>query len=252
MKKEIWNIDYPDEQMTKSQIDEIVRKGVKKPRSFLSTIKEMYQQVGVRNLFHDAMDLSFIFIIGFSLLLIGLFYTVEQVHSMNEMYTILFISSPLLYLGMAVLSFVRANEHRTFEVEMTCKYHILQLAAFRMLVFGIGAIVCNGLFIVALSYFHPTLHTVEALCISMSSLSIFATSFLYMSQKVKRKWGSYAFIGVWVIGNMTAVFYSAELYTMFLRHIPMYAYMLIFLLFAYGYVERLKDMMFHQPVKGVL
>ncbi|WP_110111859.1 hypothetical protein [Bacillus sp. CGMCC 1.16541] len=252
MKKETWNIDYPDEQTMKSHIREIVAKGVKKPRSFPAHLKEMYKQVGVRYLFHDATDVLFVFFIGLSLLGLGWFYTAEQLHSMNELYSVLFISSPILYLVLAVLFFVRASEQRTFEVEMTCKYHVFQLAAFRMLVFGVGAIGCNGLLIVVLSSFYPALHVLEALCMSMSSLSVFATSFLYLSQKVRSKWGSYAFIGVWVIGNMTAAVYSEELYTLILRHIPMYVYMLIFILFAYGYVLRLKNMMFHQQVKGVL
>ncbi|MBM7702798.1 hypothetical protein [Metabacillus iocasae] len=252
MKKETWRVDYPDEQTMKTQIREIVAKGVKKPTSFPAHLNEMYKQLGFRYLFHDATDVLFVFFIGLSVLGLGWFYTADQLYSINQLYSLLFVSSPLLYLLMAVFFLVRASERRTFEVEMTCKYHVFQLAAFRMLVFGLGAIVCNGAVVVILSLVYESLHVLEALCMSMSSLSLFATSFLYVSQKVRKKWGSYGFIGAWLLINVTAAVYSIEVYLVILRHIPIYGYVIVFALCTYAYFLRLKKMMSYQQVKGVL
>lgn len=252
MKKEKLTIDYPDEQTIKSQIELIISKGVTKPKSFPKYLREMYQQLGFRYLFRDATELIFVVLLAVSVFLFGAFQAIENEMQVSKMYSFIFILSPILYILIATLFLVNVSRKSTFEVEMTCKYHVFQLAAFRMLVFSIVSVLINICLIIFLSMIIHTFKLFEALLISISSLSVFATIYLYVLQKFKSRFASYVMIAGWLMINFIPAVYSLEFYTFVLSQIPIYLYVVVSLGCLFVYLFRLKKFITFRNIEGVL
>jgi len=124
VKKEKWTIDIPDEKTIKSQIDLIVTRGISKPKAFHAYLSEMYQQLGFRYLFRDATEILFVILLTFSVFVFGIFPIAESKVQIGTLYSYLFVLSPILYMLIASIFVVNVYKRDTFEVEMTCKYHV--------------------------------------------------------------------------------------------------------------------------------
>jgi len=252
LKDDKWMVNYPDEQTMNSQIQFIVSNGLAKPKPFHEHLLDMYKQLGFRNLFRDATEIIFTMIMAMAAIVYGLFHLVEGGIEMGRLYSYLFIMSPILYMVIAVLFFVNLRSRDTFAVEMTCKYHVFQLAAFRMLVFSIVAIMLNVACILTLFMFYQNFNAVEAMLISISSLSVFATFYLYIIQKVKSRAASYATMAGWLLANVALAYANNELYLSVLSQIPMYVYIAVSVGCLMLYVRRLKYFITFRNVEGVM
>src|SRR5699024_8156327 len=62
-------IEMPDESEVKAEIDAILAKGLQPKESFYARLKNIYKEVGLRHLFHDAVELMFIILIVLSILI---------------------------------------------------------------------------------------------------------------------------------------------------------------------------------------
>src|SRR5699024_9044638 len=82
-------------------------------------------------------------ILIFSVMSVGEY---ESAHD-KSIYAFIFTSSPIMYLAMSLFSFLNAKQNGTYGLEMTCKYDMYQVAAFRMLVFSVISILINLVFI---------------------------------------------------------------------------------------------------------
>jgi hypothetical protein len=252
LKDDRWTVDYPDESKMKSEIQFIVSNGLVKPKQFHEYLFEMYKQLGFRYLFRDATEVIFTLLFVSFAMVFGLFHVIDSGKDAGELYAYLFTMSPILYMLVASLFLVNLSSRDTFAVEMTCKYHVYQLAAFRMLVFSVLAVLLNIAYILILFMFYQNFNIMEALLISVSSLSVFSTGYLYIIQKVKLRVTTYAVMAGWLFVNAALAYFSTELYAYVLSQIPIYVYITVSLSCLYLYVRRLNYFITFRNVEGVM
>jgi hypothetical protein len=168
----------------------------------------------------------------------------------REVYSLIFILSPVLYFVIGTVFLVRKNN--TFEVEMTCKYHVFQLAAFRMLAFSIIAMLANILLVVVVFLSFQAINIMEALMISISSLSIFSTLYLYAIQKLRNRFTSLIVMTSWLLINLLPVFLSQDIYSLLLSKVPALVYLVVVTASLTFYMNSLKKLIAFRNVEGVL
>ncbi|MBX4265874.1 hypothetical protein [Clostridium estertheticum] len=246
-------IDFPNDDEIESEINSIIAKGLKPQQSFYFYVKSMYKQIGIKNLFHDITEIVFLVLIVLSILI---FIAVSSRISVNidngNIYSFIFIFSPILYLTISLLSFINTKQKNTFEIEMTCKYNIYQLAAFRMLVFSAFCIVLNVSTLYLVSSLYNRIDFLQALMISVTSLFLFSTIFLYLILKVYSKVTKYFVLMGWVIMNLGASIFSSEFYTMFLNKIPFYVYLTVTVICLYAFIYSLKKLITFNNIGGMI
>ncbi|MDZ5471424.1 hypothetical protein SM124_06650 [Bacillus sp. 31A1R] len=253
MQKEKLPIDFPDDLTIQNQIQLIVAKGVKPVESFPTYLMNMYKQLGFKYLFRDVTEILFFLLLATVVLL----FTGLQGFDQRELiegsaYTYIFIFSPIVYFSMAFLFFINLRNKSTFEVEMVCKYNLYQLAAFRMLVFSVVSVLINTVVLSFMFAVHPDLNIINALMISITSLSISATLFLYVFMKSRSQVKRIAVMIGWVGINIMLSIFSGPFYTIVLSHIPFIVHLMIILTCGYFYMKNLKNLIFYRDPEGVL
>ncbi|KAA0546896.1 hypothetical protein FZW96_12945 [Bacillus sp. BGMRC 2118] len=250
MSEEWDGIPFPDEDTIQKEIQFIISTGMVKSTKFWPFLFNMYRQVGIRHIFHDLSEIlfsAFISVIVLGALGVQLFGLLP-VHSVN-LYTIIFIGSPVTYAVLVFLFFIRKKESPNFEVEMTCKYNFHQLSAFRMLVFSLFSLVVNVVLLYMISL-QLDMNLLYSFLLSSTSLFLFAVSFLYvelqMKDGIKR---GVAMIG-WVLANLILLFGSNEFYYYLLQHVPFYVLAMIMIVSIYLYVNHLKKLLVSPNRKG--
>ncbi|MCR1899148.1 hypothetical protein NSA47_09145 [Irregularibacter muris] len=253
MPKHRLKIDFPNERIIESQIQKIISKGIKPKESFYGYVKNMYQRIGLRYIFHDATEIAFtFFIVAFILVRLTMGIAMETGVPDESIYSFIFIISPLLYLSMALVSFVNTRLNDTYDLEMTCKYNIYQLAAFRMLIFSITSIIANTLMIYFVTIIYRQMDFFTALMISTTSLFTFSTILLYGMQKRNIPIIRYFIVGGWILANLLLIIYSKKFYNMLLSHIPIYVYLVVAIGCIYTYIKNLKKLIFSSDLGGMI
>ncbi|NLP52598.1 hypothetical protein [Bacillus sp. RO1] len=251
MERERFKIEYPTEVEMKGQIESIIKKGLQKKQSFPAFLHEMYRHIGWRYVFRDATEVSFLTVIMMSLLVFVLYGF--NGNAMNtQLYSLIFTLSPMFYFVIASTLLVHARMKPAFELEMTFKYHVFQLAAFRMLVFSVIGLGLNVVLMTIISEMFSSIHIMEALMLSLCSLSIFGSIHLYSMQKRKGKLVSYVWFSAWIVGNGTLVMFDSIAYSLFLSSVPVYVYAILITLSVYFYIRNLKRLITFRNVEGVL
>ncbi|MBN3553912.1 hypothetical protein JYA63_06535 [Fictibacillus nanhaiensis] len=250
MEKEKFHIEYPTDSERGKQISYIVSVGLTKPKSFLSYLHEMYQQLGFRYLFRDATEILFTIGLALAVMLYGIFSLKSSIDT-QALYSFIFTLSPICFFALSSLFLVRALTKDTFSVEMTCKYHVFQLAAFRMLIFSLLTMVMNIVLIIVLSFLFQSIHILDALLLSCSSLSIFSVLYLYALRHAKGLYATYVMMTSWLIVNVLPAFLSQNMYSMFLSHVPAYVYGIVLIISIVLYVKTLKKLIAFRGAEGV-
>lgn len=253
MRKDQVDIEYPDGEMIEKEIETIVMAGMRPKESFYSQLKKMYKQLGIKYLFRDMTEVVFAVLITMSILtLIG--FTAEGYFSVNNgnVYTFIFISSPILYLVICLFSYLKLQQNHTYELEMTFKYNVYQLAAFRMLVFSIICLGLNAGFIFVLTASYPELNFLLAFMISATSLFLFSTVSLFLMMRIRSNLTKYFFTTGWVLVNLLLLAYSKEVYQLWIKHIPIYVYIVLTVACIAVYLKNLKKLTTFTRSKGVV
>lgn len=244
-------VDMPDESTIKAQVEEIVAKGLKPKESFYSRLKDMYKQIGLRYLFHDAMEIIFIILLVFTILM-GSVVNIGAHDTGNGagIYVFIFTVSPILYLAMSLLSFLRAKQSGTYEIEMTCKYDMYQVAALRMFIFSIICILFNLAFVYGVVAMHEQIDFLQAFMISVTSLFLFSTVFLSVISRLRSRLAKYFIVVGWVLINIALRIFRLEFYSKFLGRISIYVYLLVTSICIYTYIKKLKRLINMKSVQG--
>ncbi|SFQ40087.1 hypothetical protein [Salibacterium halotolerans] len=252
MSKKRQAVPYPDEREMEHEIDTILSKGLHPAPSFGHYLLAMYRQVGFRYIFRDATEIVFSLVLAIIVLAaMGIAAQNYTAFPPDNLYTWIFGWSPALYMVVAYFFFMNKDHHPSYEIEMTCKYNVYQLAAFRMLIFSLAAMMINGviLFFIAGEY---QLNFYFAFILSTTSLFLFATLFLYIQLKRNSRFSKLVVMAGWGVINMILSFVSSEMYQNILQHIPFYVYGIMtaggFLLFY----KHLKKLTMYTRAKGVV
>ncbi|WP_416729875.1 hypothetical protein [Fictibacillus sp. JL2B1089] len=251
MEKQKFHIEYPTDAERENQLSYIVSVGLTKPKSFLSYLLEMYQQLGFRYLFRDATEILFTTCLALALLLYCIFSMKSSINT-QDLYSFIFTLSPIFFFALSSLFLVRALMKDTFSVEMTCKYHVFQLAAFRMLIFSLLTMLMNIALIIVLSFLFQSIQILDALLLSCSSLSIFSVLYLYALRHAKGPYATYVMMTSWLIVNFLPAILNQNMYSMFLSHVPAYVYGGVLIISILLYVKTLKKLIAFRGAEGVL
>ena len=147
--------------------------GLTKPKSLWRHFTDMYRALGFRHLFLNTAQpiiISVALMIGF----IALFPLPYDQYK----YTVLFAAAPVFFIFAVLLTETAERMSKLYELKMTCKYTIRQIAAFRVLCFSLmGTVLCTlaNLFI----RFSDMNSFFRALSLSLCALFLF--SFLGIS-----------------------------------------------------------------------
>lgn len=249
--KHLIPVEYPDEQTIRRQIDTIVGMGLRPRASFLAYLKTMIQQVGFNYLFRDWTEI--LFVIGL-LLSVFLYMTLQTLNGTpmepGKIYAYIFTFSPLFYFILALLFFVLKRQQSTYEVEMTCKYNIYQLAALRMLLFSLLSTMANTLWIGCIAVVDKQIHFPTAWMISVTSLFLFSASMLYAFVRMHAHW--HKVVGGWLLINLVLSVFSEEFYHMLLEQVPFYIYVALTVACLGWYLQSLKQLIRLHHHEGVM
>lgn len=246
-------VNMPTEKEIKSEIDFIVTQGLGKRESFYSYLKSMHKQIGIRNLFRDGLEIAFTILlvssILFSVIIDRNIYFSENI---KAIYAYLFTVSPILYLSMSILNLIIAKQNKTYEVEMTCKYNIYQVSAFRMLVFSIICILFNSFFIYIVAYLYENIDYLRALIISIASLFLFSTIFLFAITKVKNRSIKYFTTLGWIGFNLALFILKIDFYIQLLNKVSIYTWIIVAIASLIMYIKNLKTLIVFRYMEGMI
>lgn len=255
MNKDKFYIDMPDEITIKTQIENIVSKGVRPEESFWSCLKDMYKHIGLRYLFYDTVEIIFSSLVVFSVLIFlvatgNIYETVKD----EDIYAFLFAVVPIIYLTISLLAFVKAEQNGTYELEMTCKYDMYQKAAFRMLVFSVLCILFNSVLVYIITVINGQISFLRAFMISVTSLFLFSAIFLTLINRFCLRWTKYFVIIGWVLFNMALRILVLETFIKLLNDVSIYIWFGVTAICIYGYIKNLKKLLNHKfrSIKGVI
>lgn len=246
-------VEYPNDREIEHQIKDIVAAGIERQQALFPYLLTMYARLGFRNLFRDWTEILFMLIVGIAILIL-FGYGGAEMDKMppEEIYSVIFISSPLLYLLIAFLFFLRQRHSVTYETEMVCKYNVYQLAAFRMLVFSLVALAVNSGLITLAAGIIKKFNVWFGLSLSAASLFIFAAIFLYVALGVRGDRMKYALLAGWLIGNLALFMKNKFVYMKILAAVPGFVYFVIAVICCVIYVKKLKKLITLQGSEGAV
>lgn len=241
-------IDYPSEEEVEQQIQLIVNYALPHPKSFTRGLRDMHQQLGLAYIFRDYVDLALI-----GMLFIG--YLISFNHFLHlhaerfgtGIYIYLFITAPLLYGSISILSLM--TKQATYEQEMVCKYNVYQVSAYRMLVFSFVSMVANSIQILITALAWQEFNPVKGIMISLTSLMLFALGFLYFTIKRQSYLNQRFLIVAWIIFNIGMALIGGIFYETLLLNVPYVVYGGVLLVTGWLYLKNLKIMFLNLGLK---
>ncbi|MCP3774509.1 hypothetical protein NLX71_14505 [Paenibacillus sp. MZ04-78.2] len=249
MDKQKFFIPMPDDRTIESEIKQIVSAAAEHKDSFLSHLKAMYRQVGLGPLFSDRAELTFLLLAGIALISLVFWGPQPGQSQAHEMYSLVFTTSPVLFLVLSVYTYVNKIRNATYEVEMACKYNVYQVIAFRMLAFSVVSILVNAVMIFLIVMTYEDIQFIRAFMISVTAL--FAYSILFLYAMIKRRSAVVAALLVagWMAGNLALRYTGSRLYIDMLLHLPTYVYGVVLLGTLYGYLKHLNKLIYYKPAE---
>ncbi|MFO7264153.1 MAG: hypothetical protein C0P68_008485 [Bacillota bacterium] len=248
--KQLIPVEYPDEHTIQREIETIVARGILPKETFAGYLKKMVLQVGFKYLFRDMTEILFVIVL---LLSVYLYISIQALTGtpvkQSQIYSYIFIFSPLFYFIIALLFFVFKERQSTYEVEMTCKYNIYQLAAFRMLLFSLLSIAADTLWIGCMAIVDKQIHFPTAWMISVTSLFLFSASFMYAFVRLRTHW--YKLVSGWLVINLMLAGFHGDFYHMLLKKVPIYVYVALTLICLWWYLQNIKKLIRLKNNEGV-
>lgn len=242
---------FPDDERMELEVTAIVAKGMMKPETFMNLLMTMYKQIGIRFMMKDYKEIMISVLLMATFMFVITGYGKETMNADESLYGVIMVVSPLLYGILSLLPFINSKVNGTSEIEMTSKYNLYQIAAFRMLVFSVLCFFINTVWIAALAMKLSTVHFVQAFLISTTSLLLFSLLFLYVLAVIKTvKIKALVMIG-WIGMQVFLLMVDSAVYHQLLVSIPWYLYGAIIILSAYFYVKKIKEYMLLNKRSGV-
>lgn len=250
MTREKFHIPMPDERTIQLQIDQIVATGVQQQKSFPSYLKSMVQQVGFKHLFSDRLELGYITCTVFIAYMLIILLAEPERLDVQELYGFIFLLSPILFVSFSAYTYVNKVRNATFEIEMSCKYNVYQIIAFRMLVFSAISIVVNTIIITLLVFLYEDIQFLRAFMISITALFTFSILFLYGMMKRRSTVAAASILVGWIFGNLLLRFSNYTMYTHMLDTLPLFVYGLVLVGTLYIYLKYLGKLIHFKQTEG--
>ncbi|PIC62636.1 hypothetical protein CSV79_16010 [Sporosarcina sp. P13] len=249
MNKERFIVPDLDEQTTRIQIVKIVSEGVKTKQSFPSYLKSMLQQVGLRHIFSDRLEITFISFMV--IILVGLIVMLPNYGRIQDIYSYTFLLSPILFLSLSIFTYISKTQNHTYEVEMACKYNVYQIIAFRMLVFSVFSIVLNTIAVAILAIQYEEIQFMRAFLLSITALFLFSILLLFALMKRRTTEIVVSTVIGWTIGNLVLQSANVQLYNDLLMKMPIFVNAVILIVIACMYLRCVKNLIHFKQTEGV-
>lgn len=240
------DIDYPNESEMRLHIASIVDEALPVTPSFSSEVGKMYRQLGFRHLFRDLTEIVFVLVLGLGILVFMALFVLSNANT-DGIYAFIFIVSPLLYLAIAIIFFADLRRRDTYQVEMSCRYNVYQLASLRMLTFAAVSLVVNIGFVCWIAISSQQVELLRGVLLSVSSLFLFAAAFLYGQLRGRTAVRRYGLIALWPLLNVGLWIVEPHGYLSLLSGIPLYAYAVLIVLGAAVYVSQTRRLLHFKP-----
>lgn len=244
------SIPFPDKEIVEREIKAIVAKGLSKPEPFHQLLHNLYKQIGIRYLMRDMKEIMIavwmMVIVMFAVLEIGKY----GVDTSSNLYGMIMLISPILYGALSLLPYLNSKSNSTFEVEMTCKYNLNQIAAFRMLVFSVFCFLLNTGWVLVMAVSFTSVQFVQALMISTTSLLLFSLLILYVFTTVKKLMTKAIIITGWFGLQSLLIMIDSTAYHQLLVSVPWYLYGFVICLSGYLYVKKIKKFILQIKRRG--
>jgi hypothetical protein len=252
MSKEKFQIPMPNEQIIQIEINEIISAGLTKKESFLSYLKRLYKQIGMKNLLPVRWNEIFILLSVMTILLF-LSNSLSETKRIQEqdLYAFIFFISPIVFMSLSIYHVAQKFQNATFEVERVCKYNIYQVTAFRMLVFSMISILINAITILFLVFRNDEVHFFRSFMISTTSLFLFSVIFLFFCMKRQSGIIAAAVISGWAGVNVICKLLDSQLYKGFLLNAPIFVYAIVLALSILLYLKYISKLVHFKSVGGV-
>ena len=211
------------------EIQNILSKGLVKPKSLPRYLTDLYKALGFRYIF---FNMSY-FLIPFMLLL-G--FVVQYFLSPKQyVYTALFAMASIFFPGIVLFAEMVEKMSGLYELKMTCKYSIQQIVAFRMLCFSmIGLIFCVSASFYLVRFLEE-INLIVAFSIPLCALFLCAFFTTCVLRQFRCKWGTLIIMLIWIVGCLFLSRFHGERLELFFSKLPVAVTLIItltsFLLF---------------------
>ena len=228
------NIPYPDEKRISEAVRTICDQALPKQETVRSFLENMTRSLGFRNIFRGTLD-SALLTLTVCLLVGGgsLYALLEAPNGPALAAGAAFALSPLMLLVLFALLTWKGRSDGLYALQMTCKYTLHHLTAYRVFAASLLNIGFNGIYVLLLHRF-LRLHFFSILCISLSALFLFA---LLLIQTILRTPSAFGVLGLcagWLAVNGGLFWAISEAYRAFLQAVPVGVWLVTVLLFAVG------------------
>ncbi len=207
-------IEEPSREEKEQAIARILALGLTKPKSIWRHLRDMYRALGFRHLFlHTAYPvlISAALMIGF-ILMIPLPF--DQYRN-----AILFAAAPVFFIFAVLLTETAERMSGLFDLKMTCKYTVQQIAAFRVLCFSlIGTVLCT--LAIPFSGFPDTRGSLRALASSLCALYLFSFISISFMRHFHRKWLRPVPVLLWLAAGPCPIRIFGREWELFLARMP--------------------------------
>lgn len=250
MNKEKFHIKLPDEYTIQTQIQHIVDNGLQKKVSFFAYLKSMYQHIGLKHVFSDRIEYVIASVTAITFFIISFFMPGPAEDQVDYLYSLIFLLSPILFTALSVYTYSNKIICGTFELEMSCKYNVFQIIAFRMLAFSVIAILLNTITILLMILKYEDIQFFRAFMISNTGLFTFSVLFLFIMMKRRSKIVAFAIIGGWTFINLILLSVNSSVYREIVFNLPLIVYALVILATSYFYFRSLNRLIQYQQAEG--
>lgn len=232
-------IIYPKDEQINDSILYICDKGLPPKENMAVFLKNMTANLGPNNIFHGTYDALIIAIFVCISLDIALFFLMKSsLFTEEKLFAFAFAGSPLMFMLMFILSYIKEKTNDTYIIKMSFKYTVNHLIAYRMFVFSLFSILFNTAYIILLSV-ELSLSILSILSISFSSLFIFSMLLILIILKYDSVLSPIILSVSWIFVNALLFFFALPDYGSFLKTVPILIWLLISIICILVYVNRL-------------
>ena len=189
-------INLPDAIELDNAIDSIVTAGLVQPQSLWSYLAELRRCLGLKIIFMDAAQA----VILTATAICGVLLAFPIIAS-ERVYTALFALSPMLFSMFVLFTETIEQYNGLYELKMTCKYTIRQIAAFRTLCFSLAGMVFCTFLSAFCNWYMGIGDLLRLMSISLGALFLCASMTMFLMRRFRDRRVFAVATGAWLMLN---------------------------------------------------
>ena len=187
------NIPLPTRVEKNIAINDIIEKGLYPKKTLFQSILSLHNKIGFRYILGDISD-----IIVVTLLLSTLLNYVLLIYGSRNILNYTFMTSPIFYIILSLLTELKEKNLNMYELKMTCKYTLKEITALRLLYYSLLGIVFSSVAssLVILKF---RIELLDIILVSLLGLSIASLLVIVIMKYVKPKYRYFIFFTQWIL-----------------------------------------------------